>query len=289
MNYKIFIISIERNLTRQNSLLEKLLEEGFDKNIIEIFIGVDYKNTKDSLIKKLVSSWGKLTPPSVLSCAASHILLWKYVSILKDIDYAIILEDDSYLTMDGFTKYKNQLESRLSDNTFINLSTAFRILATPKNIQSLFLPCHLVLALDSYILTPTLCGKLFDYYKTFGISYHIDLHLSFIKHQVGFELLHFDKKITKGNLRLESSMVSNHKHKFLLKAIKDKEIYKEANTPFLFLNGLVFNAYNIIVFVLFLLLVISTFLFLSFKSHPLVFILFSFLWLLLGFLFYDVL
>lgn len=290
MKYKIFIISILRNKIRFNSLLDKLIEQGFDKNLITVFLGIDYKNINNDIIKSITSKWGRYTPKSVLCCAASHILLWHHVSNLKDIDYAIILEDDSYIIKNLFDEYKNEIENVLSDNTFLNLSTSFRIELSNQDKSNLFIKSHLVLSLDTYILTPNMCKKLFNFYKTNGISYHIDLHLAFIKPQLKFDLLHFNKKITKDNMRLESSMVGNHDKKFILYMLKDKEIYKELNTPIIELNNIPYNGYMILVIVIFIFLLILTYYFYVYINKFFsVFIFFAILWYIFGMLIYDLL
>lgn len=290
MKYKIFIISILRNKKRYESLVNKLTEEGFDDNLINIFIGVDYKTLDDILLKKISSKWGLITPKSVLSCAASHVLLWKHVSTLKDIDYAIILEDDSYIIKSLFTKYQPELEKIISDKVFLNLSTSLRINEHKQSDTDLFIKSHLVLALDSYILTPKLCGELFNFYKTNGLSYHIDLHLAFIKSYVNFDLIHFNRKITKENLRLESSMVANHEKKFILALLKDKEIYKELNTPIIEINNIIFNGYTFIVLLLlFLSLILTFYIYDYIKCNNIIFICMGILWYIMGMFIYDTL
>lgn len=289
MKYKIFIISILRNKKRYESLVNKLLEQDFDKKLINIFIGVDYKTLDDNILKKISSKWGLITPKSVLSCAASHILLWKYISTLNDIDYAIILEDDSYIIKSLFTKYQNEIEKVISDKVFLNLSTSLRINEHKQNSENLFIKSHLILALDSYILTPKLCGELFNFYKTNGLSYHIDLHLAFIKNYVNFDLIHFNRKITKENLRLESSMVPSHDKKFILALLKDKEVYKELNTPIIEINNIIFNGYTFLVLLLILLSLILTFYIYDYLKYKSIFICMSFLWYISGMLIYDML
>lgn len=289
MKYKIFIISILRNKKRYESLVNKLLEQNFDKNLINIFIGVDYKTLDDTILKKISSKWGLVTPKSVLSCAASHILLWKHISTLKDIDYAIILEDDSYIIKSLFMKYKDEIEKKISDKVFLNLSTSVRINEHKQNNENLFVKSHLILALDSYILTPKLCGELFNFYKTNGLSYHIDLHLAFIKNYVNFDLIHFNRKITKENLRLESSMVASHDKKFILALLKDKEVYKELNTPMIEINNITFNGYTFLVLLLILLSLILTFYIYDYIKYNSVFICMGIIWYILGMLIYDML
>ncbi|QKE44562.1 putative IMV heparin binding surface protein [Yalta virus] len=295
--FKIFIVSIERNKKRYTSLLKKIEEQGFDLSNVEVFIGIDYH--KDRIPPKIVSKWGRYSPKSVLACAASHILLWEYIS-KQDIDFALILEDDAYVIKEKFDSYFNDFKRIVNDHTFLNLSTAFTItskqknddLLFEKNIQEkLFSESSIVLSLEAYMLTPGLCKKLFEFYKTHGLSYHIDLHLTFIKDYIPMNLVHFNKKITEGNMRIESSMVQKHDKKFILRLLQGTETYKELNTPIVEYQGIVLTAYTIIVFVLFILAVAITFLTIS-KKHDLsifMFIFLSLMWLVWGFFLYDAL
>jgi GR25 family glycosyltransferase involved in LPS biosynthesis len=282
--FKIFIISIERNKNRYTSLLTKLKEQGFNDNIIEVFIGIDYK--KDNIPSKVISPWGKYTPKGVLACAASHVLLWNYIS-KQDLDFALILEDDSYVIKNEFEQYFSDFKRVINDETFLNLSTSF-IIQEGKS-DNLFTESLVILALDTYMLTPGLCKKLFEFYKNNGLAYHIDLHLTFIKKYIPMKLLHFNKKITVGNMRLESSMVQTHDKKFFLKLIKDTESYKELNTPIIEYQGIVFNAYHIIMFIIFILILALTFLIVKKISDINIynFLYLSSLWTLLGFGIYD--
>lgn len=288
MKFKIFIISISRNIKRYESLLEKLKSEGFDLNNIEVFFGIDYKNLSKYEINKVRSTWGLFTPKSVIACALSHVLLWRYISTLKDkLDYALILEDDSYVIKKQFDKYQKMFEEKINDSTFLNLSTSLRVSEHFYKNTDLFVDSHVILSLDTYILTPGLCYKLYEYYKKNGITYHIDFHLTFIKKQIPMTLVHFNRKITKDNMRLESSMVPNHDKKFLLKYLKNTGTYKELNTPIIELNDFVINVYIIYLVMVFLLILLITFLFAKTNMNTVKLSFFYLLWLIFGFLLYD--
>lgn len=283
---RIFIISIARNKKRQESLVEKLVSEGFDKNDITIILGVDYSKTP--IPSSVISKWGWATPRSVLACAASHVLAWEYISKL-DIPYALILEDDSYVIKNEFDKYLPEFEKILNDNTFLNLSTALTVVKKDKRNTSLFSYSNIILALDTYMLTPGICAKLFSYYKKHGLSYHIDLHLTFIKDQVGIELVHFNNKITEGNMRLESSMVSNHDKKFILGLLKDTESYKELKTPIIEIRNIVYDGYTVLTILLFVLLLVTSCIFFNIFGlyNTKAFTILSILWFLWGLVLYD--
>ncbi len=283
---RIFIISIARNKKRQESLVEKLVSEGFDPEDITIILGVDYSKTP--IPDSIISKWGKFTPRSVLACAASHVLAWEHISKL-DIPYALILEDDSYVVKEEFDRYLPQFEGMLDDNTFLNLSTALTVVKNDKRNTPLFSYADIILALDTYMLTPGICKKLFDYYKEHGLSYHIDLHLTFIKNQIGIDLVHFNDKITRGNMRLESSMVSNHDKKFILGLLKDTETYKELKTPIIEIRDVVYDGYTVLTGFLFIVLVIVSYiLFNRFGlDNNKVFMSLSVFWFIWGLLIYD--
>lgn len=283
INYKIYIISIKRNKTRQESLLKNLLDEGFDKNKIEIFIGIDYKEEKN--LNLITSTWGYLTPKSVIACASSHILLWNHVSQQK-LDFVLILEDDSYVIKNEFEKYLQDFKTLTTKNNFINLSKALRIPFSKNN--NLFVKSELVLALDTYIISPNLAKTLFEYYKKNKISYHIDLHLALIKNQIPMTILHFNKNITISNMKYDSTMVENHNKKFFLRMIRNTDTYKDINTPFAEIDSFIFNAYRCIIFFIFIFLLTWTFLTID-KNNNYDFkkIICMILWFILGLLIYD--
>ena len=286
IKYKIFVITIERNKKRYTSLLEKLKEQGFKEDDINIFIGVDYK--KDIIPDNVLSKWSKFSPRGVLACAASHVLLWKYISE-QDIDFALILEDDSYVNKEEFDKYLYDFKNVINDNTFLNLSTAYTIPSTDTYDNVLFTNSKLVLSLDTYILTPCLCKKLFLFYKENGLSYHIDLHLSFIKKYIPMKILHFNKKITISNMRHESTMVSSHNKKFFLKMISGTETYKELNTPIISYQNIDINAYIIFVFIFFIFLIFFSFSFVDYENNIIFRCILFILWFVLGCAIYDIL
>lgn len=285
--FKIFILSIERNKNRYTSLLEKLKEQGFDSNIIEVFIGIDYKKVK--IPSKIISPWGRYSPKVVLACAASHVLLWNYIS-KQDLDMALILEDDSYVIKSEFDHYFPEFKKFIDDETIVNLSTS--LIVPEKGISTeLFTQCLVILSLDTYMVTPKLCQKLFEFYKNTGLAYHIDLHLTFIKNAIPMKMLHFNKKITVGNMRLESTMVQGHDKKFLLKLLKGTESYKELNTPIIEYQDLVINGYHLIMLISFILILSLTFLIIK-DTGDINFYNFTYLaalWLFLGFGIYDML
>lgn len=286
IKYKIFIITIERNKKRYISLLEKLKEEGFKEEDINIFIGIDYK--KDIIGDNVLSKWSKFSPKSVLACAASHVLLWKYIS-RQDIDFALILEDDSYVIKKEFDKYLCDFKKVIDDSTFLNLSTGYTIPNDDIGDNVLFTNSKLVLSLDTYILTPCLCEKLFSFYKENGLSYHIDLHLAFIKKYIPMKILHFNKKITRSNMRYESTMVGSHNKKFFLKILSGTETYKELNTPIILYQNIEINSYIIFVFIFFIFLIFFSFSFMNYRDNILTRFVLYILWFFLGCAIYDIL
>lgn len=287
--FKIFILTIERNKKRQESIVELLLKEGFDIKDIVVFTGIDYKKFGKELYN-IGSLYSKYTPLPVIACAASHILLWKHISEYKDIDYALILEDDSYIIKKKFEKYREILENKINDKNFLNLSEGVRIGTFDKSLNDKnFINSRIILGLDTYMLTPNLCKKLYSYYLINGISYHIDLHLGIIKNQIPMNYLHFQHKISKDNMRGESSMVQNHDKIFLLKFIKSSETYKNICTPIIEINNFIINTYIIFVFLFFLFLIIITFRFDKKSRTFFVYLILGLLWSILGLFIYDAL
>lgn len=290
MNYSIFILTIRRNQKRYEYLQQQLINEGYDSNNINLFFGIDYQKSTPQEIDSIRSKYAIITPSSVLCCAASHVLLWKHISSLKNkIDYAVVVEDDSCFIKERFDFYRERIEKQISDTRFLNFSKGLRIASNYIDEEKLFIKSHMVLSLDSYLLTPALAEKMFMHYKINGLSYHIDLHLGFVKDIIGFEIIHFDKHITKCDLRTESSMVSGHKKKFVLGLLKNTETYKELNTPICEFNRLTVTGYLLIVFVYFIVILYLTQLTTLKDISIYCFLYVCFLWFVLGMLIYDLL
>lgn len=276
--YNTYILTIERNKKRYQKTIKNLLKQNFNLNNINLFFGQDYKNIPTKILNTYRSKWGILCPNSVLCCAISHILLWKHISTTND-DYAIILEDDTYLTKEFFI-FKNIIENEINDNTIVQLSDGVTISKFNQNSNNFFKNTVLVLSQDTYIINPVVAKKLFNYYKKMKISYHIDLHLSIIKNQMKLEIKHFKKKITNYVDRSESSMISSHNNNFFLKCIQGTEAYKNINTPIIKLGQSSINSYHITLFVIYIILIILCFYY-NCKLHI--------FWFILGLGIYDIL
>lgn len=103
MKYNIFVITIKRNEKRFRLLLEKFKHHNIPFHIVKKFYGIDGKQLSFAEINNIISdNFGKIASLCVIGCAASHILLWKHVSENKNLDYAIILEDDTVLDYQAF-------------------------------------------------------------------------------------------------------------------------------------------------------------------------------------------
>lgn len=282
--FKIFIISIEENDNRYLFLLEKLKEQGFNPDIIELFIGIDYKKVNIPL--KVISRWGKYSPKEVLAYTASHVLLWNYIS-KQDLYFALILDIDSYIIKKDFDYYLSDFKKVINDDTLINLSTSFIIQEDKTN--DLFIESLLILNLNTYILTPGLCKKLFEFYKNNGLSYYIGIHFAFIKNYIPMKLLHFNRKITEKNIISKTSTLKK-KYNFFSR-LKDTNVYKTVNTPIVEYQELVFNTYHVILYFIFILILSITFLIVKKLSYINIynFLYLSLLWALLGFCIYDIL
>lgn len=118
MNFKIFVITIDRSYNRYKSLEDHMIKNGirFTK-----FNGVDgNKLTKDN-IKHITTTFCKdFCTKSIIGCGLSHILLWKHISELDD-DYYIILEDDSLFNLDTFYELKPYIEKNINRFSLIYL------------------------------------------------------------------------------------------------------------------------------------------------------------------------
>lgn len=282
MNYQIYIISIPRNKTRYDSLYKKMTQDEKFNNV-ELFMGVDYKDFDKNTLRKIRSNWSIVAPKPVIACASSHILLWKYISEQTNLDYVIVLEDDSYIKKDLWIKYQSVLEKKINNNVFINLSKSVRLPAQTI-VDKLWTKSHIILSLDSYILTPALAGRLYNFFKQYGVTYHIDLHLGFVKDILKFELWHFNQRISFPNLRYQSSM-SDHNNKLILKVFSNTEFYKVIKTPIIEINNIIIDTFKLFIFLIIFIILTITFLFHKNINDNIL----KILWFGLGLLIYDVL
>lgn len=243
MKFIVIILTIKRNNNRLNYLLDKIKTN--KSNLYEnlhIFYGIDYKKTN---IRKYRSKYGLFNSQPVVACALSHILCWKFISTL-DIDYAIVLEDDTFMIEEMFLKYKPNIENIIKNNklSFINSpdSGLFKI----KRFDENFTQSILNFGLDTVFVTPQSAKKLFDFYKNFGITFHIDQELFFVCKYLDINYVNLDIKLVSKDLEGQSSMVSHSKLSILF---NNSYTYKNLKTPFFESNDVTINALIILMLV----------------------------------------
>lgn len=242
MNYKIFILTIERNSYRLSCIKDKLNYYNIN---YEVFYGIDYKNFPKAKLKKYSSNgYGKLCPYPTLACALSHIMLWNYISKDKSIDFAIILEDDTYLT-DKINKYINFINNNI-DNTIIYLYNDFYL----KYKKYTF-----VLSNAAYCIQPKIAKKLVDYYLLHKISFHIDFQNNFVLYKLNIKQLVIDDDIAiqiNGNI---SSMGIPHNN-YILNIFHNTYMHRICTTPIINFNDREYDLFHMIVFLFFILILL---------------------------------
>lgn len=303
MKYKIFIVSIERNKSRQADQKRELLTQGFSEEDFIVVNGLDYKNVSTKELDLIKSSWAIFTPSPVLACAYSHFKVWELIkNDYKDLDFAIILEDDAYLIKSEFMKYQDEIYKILQDNPnyFINNSTdySFMKINDPTKIIN---EVHFSFGANTYFIHPSLAENLFNYFVKHKFSYHIDLHFGFMKDEIKMKIFLLTPILFNPINKSKSSMVSNHQKKFILKYLLERkgpfsfdyfnETYKNINTPVIQTgpNAIPITAYIMFVFVSFIILLIITYRFYDLiVDNNIVFIFISILWIIIGLSIRDV-
>lgn len=252
MKYIVVILTIKRNNIRLNYLLKKIKNDKSDlyKNLV-IFYGIDYKSTN---VKKYKSKYGIFTPQPVIACAMTHILAWKYIST-TDVDYAIILEDDTFMLHELFFDFKDKIENIFNKNklSFINSPDSTFIKLKKKNEK--FTKSILNFGLDTSFVTPQTAKKLFNFYKNFGVTFHIDQELFFVTNYLNINYVNLDKKLVVKDLEGLSSM---SEHTKISNLFNKSTIYKNLKTPFFEISDVRIDGLVIFLTIFFLLIILNS-------------------------------
>lgn len=226
--------TIPRNKYRLDALSSELSSQNQD---FIVFNGIDYKEHDHKFIRKFASGgYGNVCPTSTLSCAISHIALWKHISEY-DIDYAIILEDDTCIDMQLYReKAQTSVEAHVTSN-----------------IVYLYHDVHLkypepfVLSFGCYCLTPKTALALYDYYINNKVIFHIDLQTNFVVRNLGISNKVIDipglTKQINGNV---SSMGIQHGN-IILNLIKGSYIHRVLTTPIIQINNSEIDKYTLVI------------------------------------------
>jgi GR25 family glycosyltransferase involved in LPS biosynthesis len=240
-----YLITIKRNVKRLIVYQEEIKKQNlnFDK-IFNIFYGIDGKELSRKEILKLTNKFGCFIPHFAISCAASHILLWEFLSHKNGI--FIILEDDT------IPLYKNLIEiivknKELLKNGILYIKTTYTSHYNQGN--NFFKKVKYSVGLGSYVINNEIAKKLFLYYKSNFIDYHIDVSLNFSSHRLGLENYHYFKNNICYDLNLPSSTFLNNE-KFFLRMINGLNYYYYLKVSFLKLFILEINTYNLILIVI---------------------------------------
>lgn len=255
MNFKIFVITIERSEDRFNIVAKHMNNSGIE---FTKFNGIDGKKIKNNEIKKITTKLCfKFCTKSIVGCALSHILLWKHIS-RENLDYAIILEDDVLFNFNEFLSIKSDLERNLDnfklillDGIGINLKKISRFgkfkLVEYDNCYS-----H-----SCYMIKRETALQLFNHYMKNKISYHIDFTDNKILNRDFNKIGILEPSLTK-NIGMDKSTMTDHNN-YIFKYL-GSEMYYSLTFPIIKISNIVVNFLTIIVvmiLVIFLLLEIK--------------------------------
>jgi GR25 family glycosyltransferase involved in LPS biosynthesis len=233
MNYIIVILTIERNKTRLNNIQTILNDQNllFGKDYL-VFYGIDYKNTDKQCLKSICKKGFKaFCPYSVLACASSHILLWKYISTLK-FDYIIILEDDTYINVDIFKNYKDTIELLINDSIVFLYSDCY-LMGNRKKVNNNVITesPKFHVSMGCYVLTPKTASMLYYYYIKNKIWFHIDFQLNIDVLNLGLKRFIFIKNNLCQQYQGNNSSMGLKHNNILLRPLTDTTILRIITTP----------------------------------------------------------
>lgn len=236
MNYKIFILTIKRNFNRLSCIIDKLNLYNIN---YEIFYGIDYKNCSKNILDQYSSNgYGKLCPYPTLACALSHILLWDHISRDTSINFAIILEDDTYLN-DKLNLYLDYIANNI-DNSIIYLY---------HDLNIGYKKYRFILSTGAYCIQPSTAKKLVNYYSKYKISFHIDFQNNFVLYN-----LKILQKVIKDNVaeqingNISSMGIVHNSH--VLNLFYNTYIHRIFTTPVIKFNNQTYDLFHIIIFIL---------------------------------------
>lgn len=258
-DFIIIILTIKRNIVRLNKLEEILQHQSLKRNEnYRIFYGIDYKNTDRKVLQKLSRKCvRKICPYSVLACASSHILLWKYISTLYN-DFIIVLEDDTFINIDIFNKNINIIKQLINDSLIFLFSDCF-IMGNKKKMNSFLITDSpkFHVSMGCYILTPKTASILYYYYIRNKVWFHIDFQLNFDLLNLNIKrYIISDKNLCNQYEGYKSSMGIKHNN-FLSYTCKDTTFYRIITTPIIRFGNIEVDFYTLICFIFIMIIILN--------------------------------
>lgn len=184
----IHVINLNRSPDRLKNIKQNLAKYNIKFNRFEAIDGskltdADISNNTTLLCRNVLCS------RSIIGCALSHISIWKSISLLPDIPnnkFHIILEDDSRFTDKTIEYFESLAKSPLVTNPetadlIINfICTGALCTGTNHPANKDFVSPILPFGLAGYLITKGAATKLYKYFSTNKVSYHIDFVLAHI-------------------------------------------------------------------------------------------------------------
>ncbi|AAG02954.1 putative glycosyl transferase [Betaentomopoxvirus amoorei] len=276
-NYHIIILTIKRNSDRLQKLENILSCQNllYNKDY-SVFYGIDYKNINKNNLKNICKKGFKNTCPySTLACASSHILLWKYISKLKDkYKYIIILEDDTYINVSEYNKHTNTVEELLKNNSIVFLYSDCYIMGTTikstNNDTKITYNPKFHVSMGCYCITPITATKLYYFYIKSRVWFHIDFQLNFDIHNISLNrYIYIAANVCNQYEGNKSSMGLKHNNIMLI-PIENTKLMRIISTPIIRVNEAEIDFYIIIM----LISLIASLYFFGFNISALIFLLF---------------
>ncbi|CCU55853.1 IMV heparin binding surface protein [Choristoneura biennis entomopoxvirus] len=256
-NYHIIILTIKRNSHRIEKLENILSCQNLTYNKdYSIFYGIDYKNIdRTNLINICKRGFKKTCPYSTLACASSHILLWKYISTLKNkYNYIIVLEDDTYINISEYNNHIITVEDLLKKNdSIVFLYSDCYLMGTnirvDNNDAKITHNPKFHVSMGCYCITPKIAKKLYYFYIKSRIWFHIDFQLNFDIHNISLNrYIYIAANVCNQYEGNKSSMGLKHSNVMLI-PIENTKLMRIISTPILRIRQTELDFYIIIMLI----------------------------------------
>jgi glycosyl transferase family 25 len=182
----VFVIHVSEGYDERREHIDKHLpESGLER--FEYMLDGDIKDLTEDVLATLFKGSDQ-TPPEQ-SCFYKHYLTYKAI-VEREIPFALVLEDDAYLTSDFSKKLDSVLqELNGKSNYLVNIESAY--LSVPFKYrrcnQHIYLANHTKMT-GGYIIDYVAAKKLYDYLNQYPVHLPIDIYQSEMRDVIGFNI-----------------------------------------------------------------------------------------------------
>ncbi|PMK05051.1 glycosyltransferase family 25 protein [Vibrio sp. 10N.261.55.A7] len=182
----VFVIHVSEGYEdRRNHIDKHLPESGLDS--FEYVLDGDIKDLTRDVLDSLFL--GSPQTPAEKSCFYKHYLTYKAI-VEREIPFALVLEDDAYLTKNFSSKLEKVIdELKDKSNYLINIESAY--LSVPfkfrKCDQYIYLANYTKMT-GGYIIDYKAAKKLYDYLNSYPIHLPIDVYQSEMRDVIEFNI-----------------------------------------------------------------------------------------------------